>query len=190
MASQQSVKISTTPNAMLFADHADDFNPTAVNNLEPGTATNVQMEFTGLADNAAVNGTKFDLGANFARRYALWFAFEGAATPTTATPVNFRVSGSTNSTAANANAGYVDGVDGAYTGTPATLAEGLAQLEFVGALIASADAATTIQIQKVGVYVPTSRYGSLVCENLTGAAFHSDGIEMHAYLEPLMDEAA
>ncbi len=190
MASQQSVKISTVPNAMLFADHAGDFSPTAANNLEPGTATNVQMQFASVADNAAVNSTQFDLGANFARRYALWFAFEGAATPTTAKPINFRVAASTRSAAATANAGYVDGSDGAYTGTPATLAEGLAQLEFIGALIASADATTTIQIQKVGIYVPTSQYGSLVCENLTGAAFHSDDVEMHAYLEPLMDEAA
>jgi hypothetical protein len=141
-----------------------------------------------MADAAAVNSDKVDLGATRARMYSVEAAVEMAATPTTGEIIEFYWAPSPDSVNANANPGYVDGTDGAYTGTPATLAEAVKQLIFIGALVCSADGTPSIQISHIGNFSPPERYGCLVVKNESGAAFHSDDVETHIVMTPIIDE--
>src|SRR3990167_10879106 len=72
-----------TPEQICFADHAGDFSPTAANNLQFSTPTTCQLSLASLADAAARQSTKVDLGTDRAPAYAVRAAFEMAATPTT-----------------------------------------------------------------------------------------------------------
>lgn len=173
-----------------FADHAGDFNAAAANNLEQGAPTDVQLITTDVADTAARQSAQVDLGAKRARQYSLMGVIEMAATPTTGEVIEFYWCASPDGTAANGNPGYCTGSDAAYDGGVATLAEGIAQLIPIGVFECSADATATMQIQQIGVFSPPERYGSLVVKNESGAAFHSDDVETHFVMNPIIDEVA
>ena len=185
MANEILVKVGTQ---FSFADHAGDFGPTAANDLEQGTPINVQLITASVADAAARESAKLDFGAVRAKRYSLMGAVEMAATPVTGDVIELYWCASPDPTAANGNPGYCTGADAAYTGSPATLAEGVAQLIFIGAFVCSADGTAIVQIQQIGVFSPPERYGSLVVKNESGAAFHSDDVETHFVLNPIIDE--
>ena len=172
-----------------FADHAADFScSVAASCLEQGTPTDVQLDMTSVADAAARQSAKVDLGATRPMEWALIAAVEMAATPTTGEVIEFYWNSSPDSTAANGNSGYTTGSDAAYAGGVATLAEGVAQLDFIGVLVCSADATTTVQTAVIGTFSPRARYGSLVVKNESGAAFHSDAVETHMVMNPVTTE--
>jgi hypothetical protein len=180
-----------TPKSIVFADHAGDFNPAAANDLRDATSdnrTNVQMANTGLANGAARQSTKADLGALFAQAYAARGAIEFAATPTTGKIIQVFWAPSQASTAANANAGGISGADGAYTGYSSNLEESSLQLEYIGSFVVTVQVTTVVQIAEIGVFSPTQRYGSLVLKNECGAAFHSDDVEIHIVLDPVVPQ--
>lgn len=173
-----------------FQDTAT-YSPAAANVIEVGTPLNVEMDMTNIADAAAVQSSKFDWGNGsdiWAPEYTFFGCFEYFTTaPTTGTVLDLYIGASTNSIAANGNPGYLTGADGAYTGTPATLAEGLDQLTFIGSLVVSAD--IEFQIGALGVYSPKMRYGSLVIVNNTGQALAAtDVIETAIIAVPLIPE--
>lgn len=175
---------TTTPKQISFATHASYV--AATNNvIEIGTPTEVEMSLLDLADNAAVQSTKADLGAVRASRYVVTCCLEyQVAAPTTGTFVTFFWSASGQSGAAVGNPGYATGADGAYTGTPATLAEGIAQLVRIGFLEVSAD--LEFQIADIGVFSPKHRYGSLIVLNETGQKIaDTDIIESAVVLTPI-----
>lgn len=175
---------------IVFADHAGDFGPTAANDLQQGTPTEVQLSLASVASTAARQSAKVDLGANRAPRYSVMAAIEGAATPVTGSRVDFYWNPSPDATAANGNAGLASGADAAYDGGAGTLAEGLAQLEFLGSLVMMALATPNVQVARIGTFVAAERYGSLVVVNNSGAALHSDDVEMHVVLTPIVDDVA
>ena len=78
-----------TPPQISFADHSNDFSPTAANNLEVGTPTDVNMQLASVADDAARQSDKADLGAVRAKEYGVRAAIEFAATPTAGAVVEF-----------------------------------------------------------------------------------------------------
>jgi len=174
-----------------FADHATDFvGGTALTSLEQAGSTDVQLDTTSVNDTAARESTQVDLTATRAAEYTLKGAVEMAATPTTNERIDFYWNASPDSVAGNGNMGYTVGVDGAYVGGVATLAEGLAQLKFIGSLIVSADATTTVQVAEIGTFSPQERFGSLVVVNESGAAFHSDAVETHFALQEVLPDIA
>ena len=63
-----------TPKQLVFGDHAGDFSPTAANDLRITTdgskETDVELVLLNLADGAAAQSAKVDLGANRADEYA------------------------------------------------------------------------------------------------------------------------
>lgn len=186
MANEILVKVGTQ---ISFADHAGDFSPASGTSLEVGTPINVQLALASVANGNARQSAKVDLGATRARDYTMWASIEMAATPTTGEVINFHWCASPQSTAGNGNPGYCTGVDAAYTGGVAELAEGLALLKgFIGAVVCSADATGTVQVGLIGVFSPPARYGSLVVENKCEAAFHSDDVEIHVVMVPAPDE--
>ena len=154
-----------------------------------GLARTHQLDLTGVATTAARQGAKADLGALRARYYAVFVGVEFAVAPASLAAVNVYWAASASATAGNANPGGTTGADAAYTGTAGdSLADSLAQLIFVGALSATADATAVVQYQYVGTIAPPSRYGMPVVQNSTAQAFHNDAVEMLVALIPIVDE--
>ena len=180
---------STAPKQISFATHAS-YVATTNNVIEIGTPTEVEMSLLDVVDGAAVQSVKADLGAARAARYVVTCCLEyQVAAPTTGTLVEFYWAASGQSGAGVGNPGYVSGADGAYSGGDATLAEGIAQLQFIGQLVVSAD--IEFQIADVGTFSPTHRYGSLIVKNETGQKIaDTDIIETAVVITPIVDDIA
>ncbi len=180
---------SATPKQISFAIHAT-YAPGTDQVIEIGTPTEVELDLLDLLDTAAEQSAIADLGAVRAARYTVTCCIEYAvAAPTTNTFVEFYWAATGQSAAAVGNPGYTTGVVGAYTGTPATLAEGVAQLQFLGNLIVSAD--IEFQIANIGVFSPVHRYGMLIVKNETGQTIcDTDIIESAVVLTPIVDDIA
>lgn len=179
-----------TPAQITFRD-VTDFSPATNNDYRHGSAVDVecQLDTTGVANAAARQSDKVDLGAVRAPAYALRGVSELAATPTAGNVIGFYWAPSNSGTAARGNPGGVSGADGAYTGDSSNLSAGLRQLDFIGNFICT-EVATAEGVQKgeIGILVPKERYGSLVVVNESGAAFHSDAVETHYVLDPIYIE--
>jgi len=167
---------------------AGSYSPTALNNLELGTATDVAFDWSSTGVGAAEQSTKADLTATWAPEYAVHAAFEFATAPVSGETVDIYWAASVNATAGSGNPGFTTGATGDYTGTPATLAEGLAQLMFLGSLVCSADATTTIQMGYIGRFSPPTRYGNLVVVNSTSDVAHSDAVESAVSFTPIIPQ--
>ena len=181
-----------TPVQLQFCATGNGFSPTAANNLEKGTATEVSLQLspsgTGVANNAARQSAKGDLGDNRAACYAVRAAFEFAATPTAGNTVELYWAPSSSATAGTGNAAAVTGADGAYSGYTPTLAAYTKHLVYIGTFVCTAQATGTVQVAEIGRLCPTERYGSLVVYNKSGAAFHSDDDECHIVFDPIVPE--
>lgn len=182
-------ELDSTPDQITFADVENDFSPTTANDLRHASAvdTEVQITLASLADGAARESDKVDLGEHRARDYHVRAAFEIAASPTASDIVELYWAPSQHATAANGNPGGVTGSDAAYTGY-GTLSEAIPQLIFIGAFVCSSDGTTTVQVAEVGTFSPPERYGTLIVKNESGAAFHSDDVESHVVFDPIVPE--
>ncbi len=180
-----------TPAQITFGDHATDYSPTAANDLRHASAvdTEVQLDLTSVANNAARQSAKFDLGEHYAAAYKVRAALEFAATPVAGEYIAVYIAPSQHATAANGNPGNCSGSDAAYTGYSSNLADSLKHLEHVGTAAVTAQATGTVQVMEVGTYYPGERYGCLVFENQSDAAMHSDAVEMGIYLDPIIAES-
>lgn len=170
-----------TGTAIVFAD-VTDHGPAANNNLGTRTA---QLDLTDLADGAARQSAKVDLGATRADVYEVVAAIEFAATPTAGEVVEFWWAPSPSGTAAVANPGGVSGSDSAYAGYSSNMPASILQLQFIGEFVCTAQATATIQIARVGSFRPKHRYGTLVVRNESGAALHTDAVECSVLFSPL-----
>ncbi len=182
-------EFTSTPAPITFRD-STDFSPTTANDLRHASATDteVQLDLTSVADTAARQSTKVDLGATRAQFYKVRAAFELAATPTAGRVIELYWAPSQHATAANGNAANVSGSDSAYTGYSSNLADSVLQLDFIGVFVCTGQATGTVQVAEVGVFSPSERYGSLVVKNESGAAFHSDAVESHVVFDPIVPE--
>jgi len=177
-----------TPEQICFADFGGDFNPTAANDLRFSTPTSSQIILAGLADGAAAQSAKVDLGEKRAEVYKVRAAFEMAATPVSGDVIELYWASSSSSTAANGNAGGVTGASGTYAGYSANLAASVKQLDFIGVFVCTVQTTATVQVAEVGMFTPSERYGSLVVKNESAAAFHSDDVESHVVFDPIVPE--
>lgn len=177
--------LQVVANPIVFADHAGDFSPASGSSLEHGTPVDVQMSLAGVANGAARQTAKVDLGANRYPAYRAFGAFELAATPTAGSVIELWWAPSPSATAGNANPGGVSGSDAAYTGYSSNLDASIQQLTKIGDFVCTAQATGTVQVGRCGLLVPAFRYGTLVVYNRSGADFHSDDVEIHIILEPV-----
>jgi hypothetical protein len=181
-----------TPEQIVFADHATDFSPTAANDLRVTTdgsnELDVQLDLTSLADGAARQSAKFDLGSKWAEKYLMRAAFEMAATPTAGNSIGLYFGWSQASAAATANTAALTGSDAAYSGYSSNLAASVKQLDGPYLFTCTAQATGTIQVGVIGILYPPSRYGIVVVKNDSNAAFHSDAVESHIVLDPIVRE--
>lgn len=187
MANEILLKVGTQ---LTFADHGTDFiGGAAKTSLEiTGGAGDVQIDTTSLADTAGRESTKVDLGATRADKYSVMASIEFAATPTTGALVELYWAPSPISAAANGNPMNIDGVDAAAPSGIGTLAELVAVCQFIGSFICTNDPTTAVQTAWVGTFSPSERHGILIVKNESGAAFHSDAVETHFTLTPIITE--
>ena len=181
-------EMDDTPPQVCFADHANDFNPTAANDLRKGTDTEVQLILAAVADGAARQSTKADLTINRAQVYKVRAAFEMAATPDDGQMVELYWAPSSSSTPATGNPAFVTGADAAYAGYSANLASSVLQLDLIGVFVCTVQTTATIQVAEIGFFSPSERYGSLIVKNESNAAFHSDDVEIHVVFDPIIPE--
>lgn len=158
-----------------------------------GGARTHQIDLTSLADAAARQGAKADMDTGgvanrLPRRWAVTLRVEFDVAPTDGTTVDLYWAASLSGTAATANPGGTTGADAVYTGTAgSTLAESLLQLQQIGSLSCTNDAATVVQQQTFITTIPL-QYGMPVVVNGGGQAFEGDAIEMSVTFTPLEDE--
>lgn len=169
--------------AVVWADSTDYSSSVS------GLTRTAQIDLTSLADTAARQGAKVDLGATRARRYLMVAALEYAVAPASGEIAEFYLGESPSGTAGNANPGGLSGSDAAYTGTAGdSLADSVKQLRHVGNMVLTADATTTVQYQAIGIIEDVGRHVSVAVKNEGGQALHSDAVEMYVALLPLVDE--
>lgn len=186
-------EIDGVPKQIIFADHAGDFGPIAANDLRVTTdgskESDVQLSLAALANNAFRQSNKVDLGSKRAELYKIRAAIEIAATPTAQMSIEFYWAPSHSSVAENGNAGAIVGIDSLYTGYSSDQDVAIKQLDLIGAMQVAARATPIIQIGEVTMlFAPTTRYGTLVVCNRTGAAFHIDDVEMQIAFDPIIPE--
>ena len=146
-----------------------------------------QLALATLATGAAREGTKGDVGATRAAKFAVHVGFELDVAPTAGNVIEVYWSSSASATAGTGNAGGAAGADGAYKAGEE--AEWVKQLTFLGALVCTADAATVVQRQCINdAFVPPQRYGMPVVYNRSGQALEGDDVEMYVALVPIIDE--
>jgi hypothetical protein len=138
-----------------------------------------------LANAAARQSAKLDLGATFATLWRLRVSAELAATPSPGLSIDLYWAPSNSATAGTDNPAGISGTDAAYTGQSSNLSASLRQLIPMGFAIVSAQATATVQVIEAGVWRPPSRYGSIVVVNNSNAAFHSTNTNQYIELTPL-----
>lgn len=164
----------------VFAD-VTDFSPTL-----NGFTRTVQLDLTSIANGAARESTKADLGALRARLYAVRVGIEYDVAPVAGTTSEFYWSSSFSVTAAVGNDGDVSGADSAFNAGSED--EFKKQLIFLGSLINTNDLATVVQYQTVGYFTPPHRFGQIIVVNESGQAYEGDAVEMFVALVPILDE--
>ncbi len=153
-----------------------------------GSDDDYQIDLTSLANGAARQGAKGDLGATRAARYRVIVWIEMDVAPASGATVDIYWAASPHATAATENPGGASGSDAAYTGTAGdSLDDSLKQLIFIGSVVLTSDAATVVQ-RMVFTFVPPLQYGMPVVDNNGGQAFEGDAIEMAIKLIPIIDE--
>lgn len=148
-----------------------------------------EIDLNALADAAARQGAKADLGAVRAARYAVRIGIEFDVAPTVDPDNSLRVywAASSSATAATGNDGGTSGSDGAYKASEEE--EWVRQLIYIGALDFTADAEPTVQIQTICPYFfPPTQYGMPVLFNDSGQALEGAADNHFIALEPIPDE--
>ena len=169
---------------IVFADHAGDFSPAAKTALEVGSPTNVQLSMASVANTAARESDKADLGALRAAEIAVMASFELASSGlTSGNFIELRWMPSPISTAANGNVMSTDGADAAAPSGIGTLDELVAASQYIGVFECTDDATPSVQTGYVGTFTPRYRYGSLLVIDNSGAAFHTDDVECHVVFD-------
>lgn len=155
-----------------------------------GTPTDVLLTLSGLANTAARQSNKADLGATRAAAYECLATvdFTGE-TPVAGERVDFYWAPSTSVTAGTGNVAGNSGVDGACPDGALgsiTKDEFLKQCIFIGSLIVHDGA--VVQNGFVGILCPPGRYGQMIVVNEADDAFEADNVEMAVFLTPIVDE--
>lgn len=182
--------LSQVTGTQVLFNKVDSYSPATLNNLELGTPIDVEIDLTSVQAGEAEGSAKADLTATWAPSYAVHAAIEFATEPVTGTYVEFYWAPSVSGTAGQGNPGYVTGTSVPYTGTPGTLAEGLAQLTLIGVMACGADATGSIQTAYIGKFSPPTRYGTLVVYNATADHFHNAVDEMAVSFTPIIPQSS
>lgn len=153
-----------------------------------GSGGDYGLSLESLATGNAAQGAKGDLGATRAAQFtAELFLETGAAAPASGVTYDIYWAPSNNATAGSENPGGTSGTDAAYTGTAGdSVADSVAQLQFLGSLVCTSDA-QVIQQQSFTLSPPT-RYGMPVIVNNSAQTSETNDDEHKFVLTPIIDE--
>lgn len=178
MANEILVKM---PTPVCWADTTD------YNSAGSGISRTHQIDLTSIADDAARQGDKADLGVTRPEAYAVLVGIEMDVAPTAGTHIEVYWSESFSGTAGTGNSGGASGTDLAYKAGEED--EWKKQLTLIGVLVLTNDAATTVQRACINdQFNAPTRYGMPIVLNKSGQAFEGDAIEMYVALVPRTDE--
>lgn len=180
MANEVLVKMGTP---VCWADTTD------YSSAGSGITRTHQILLEDVANAAAREGAKADLGATRAAAYAVLVGLEFNVAPTAGTVVDVYWTCSYSGTAATGNTGGATGSDADYP-ADSSEAEWVKQLIYVGSLVTTADAKGTPQYQCINErFSPPTRYGAPIVFNQSGQALNNDDAnEMFVALIPITDE--
>lgn len=130
-------------------------------------ATDYALTLTSVANGAARQGAKGDLGDPRARLWTARLELDFAAAPTAGNVVDLYWSSSPSGTAGTQNDGGASGADAAFKAGEED--EWVKQLLYLGSLIATNDGSGVIQIMTFH-FEPRDRYGMPVIHNKSGQA--------------------
>lgn len=150
-------------------------------------ADDYELDLSGLANAAARQGAKGDLGATRAAQYVVRVGVELDVDLAAAGWIDVYWSSSPSGTAATSNTGGASGSDAAYTDGVNSHKENLV---YVGALQLPATADDDILYDGVinGSFSPPERYGMPVVINRSGQALEASADLMYVALLPIVDE--
>lgn len=168
---------------IVWADHAGDFGDSPVTG-----GTEKQITLAALASAGARQGAKADLGDPRADLYDVIFRLEWDVAPADGATASLYMAPSPHVGASTANPGGVSGADAAFTGTAgSTIGESLLQLDFIGDIPCTNDAAPIVQ-QRTFRYAPPEQHVSPVVLNEGGQALEGDDVEMSIIMQPVPPE--
>lgn len=170
---------------------AGSFSPAdAATNWTIGTPTDAVLTLNNVANGAARQSDKVDLGTPRPPRYALFGCVDYTGeTPSAIGQTDYYWAPSTSSTQANGNVAGNSGADGAAPDGALgsiTLAEFLLQCIYIGSLYTHDGA--VVQNGFVGVFQPPTQWGQLVVVNNGGDTYEQDDVEAHQVMNPIVDE--
>ncbi len=145
------------------------------------------ITMTSVANAAARESVKLDMGEMVGQLIAVKAEIEMAATPTAGATIDLYWNPSDSATAGTDNCGGTAGVDQAYTGYSSNVAASVKQLLFIGSLVLTAQATATVQKGLVGTFRLPNRYGSLVVVNNGGSSVHSSATNIQFIFTPVED---
>ena len=182
MATEILIK-NATP--VVWAD-TSDYNP-AAGVIYTRTA---QIDLTSLANGAARQGAKVDLGATRAPSYRVRFCPELDVAPASGVTCEVYFSFSNSATAGLDNPGFCTGADAAYAGTTGdSIADSVKLMVGPFVYVCTTDLAPISLPMDIGILFPTQRYISPVVVNSSAQAFEGDAIEMFLALIPIIPES-
>lgn len=153
-----------------------------------GYTRTAQLDLTSIANGAARQGDKADLGNPRAGKFSVHIGVEIDVAPTAGNEIDVYWSSSVSATAGTGNEGGASGADAAYKAGEE--AEWVRQLTYIGSIVLTNDAATTVQRKCINTaFVPPARYGMPVVYNRSGQALEGDAVEMYVALVPEFDES-
>jgi hypothetical protein len=156
-----------------------------------GTPLAAAITQNALANGAARQSAKVDLGDGRPRAYAVLAAIDSTGeTPSATGYVDYYWAPSTHATTGTGNVASNSGNDAAAPDGglgSITLAEFLLQCDFIGRF-ATHDGAVVQNGLVSPSFVPSSRYGQLIIVNNTGDVFEVTDAEMACWFNPLVDE--
>ena len=179
---------------IVFCDTGGDFGPAAANDLRDATSANRLAAQLTLASLPAEGGNgrqsaRVDLGSSRVFAYSVQAALEFAATPVANETVDFFWAPLNNTTTTNGPGGVNGVTDAAYSGTAgSTVYESTPQLIWIGSFRVTDDATGTVQVSDIGVFEPPTRYGQLVVVSNATPTLHSDDVESHVVMTPIIQQ--
>ena len=181
-------KVKVTDETPIVWADTTDYSSTV-----SGLTRTDQLDLTSLAAGAARQGVKHDFGVTRAQRYRVWVGIEfvGTSGVLSGEEIVIKHAGSPHTTPGKANPGGTSGADAVYTGTAGdSLDDSIAQLQLIGALVATTDDTGVVQYQTVGYLDGESieRYGMPVVYNKTTGALMTDAVEMLIAYFPINDD--
>lgn len=147
------------------------------------------LDASSLANDAARQGAKGDLGATRAPLFVVTCQIRtGGTAPTAGEVVRVFWSSSPSATAGTENDGGASGADAAYTGYSSNLNDSLRDLISLGE-IPLTNLTNQIHIAVIGSFKPPARYGMPIIVNRSGQTLHATGTDHRITLRPIIPES-